>query len=277
MNNAASAVVKSADGHAYDIFGAYVRSAAPSFILLKTNARNVPHLDAPARVDVAEGAPVAIVLSGNAPNTLLEGTVTKRKRDETGEWLKFEPAPPDTALGAPVIDENGAVIGIVAQREDTAAPAIYRSTGGNNPFLAQTAAPVKSPAPEKAAVAENTSAVAEATPTMESTLAPTPAEAPAARSVAPPATPGKVVAHAGRLVYAPAPRYPQTLAWIGWDRRGAGVYRLTFNSQGEARDVQVTHSTGNAIMDRAAVETLRSWRAQPGKEWSLTVPVDFKQ
>src|SRR5207248_357300 len=43
MNNAASAIVKSADGRAYDIFGTYVRSSAPNFILLKTNAHDVPN------------------------------------------------------------------------------------------------------------------------------------------------------------------------------------------------------------------------------------------
>jgi TonB family protein len=261
MNNAASAIVKSADGRAYDIFGTYVRSSAPDFILLKTNARNVPNLDDfPAAATVPDGAAAAVVLSSasNAPSSLLEGKITGRKSDSGGEWLNFEPSPPKTALGAPVIDENGAIIGIVARHNEM--NAVFRY-GDATSALTVEASPEDTPMPEV------------------STMIASPAEgvtrtAPLPRASASP----KVSLHRGRkLLYAPAPHYPQKRAWTNWNLRGSGIYRVTFNAQGEANEVEVTRSSGDAVMDNEAVQTLRSWQAEPGQGWSLTVPVTFQQ
>lgn len=267
MNNAASAIVKSADGRAYDIFGTYVRSAAPNFILLKTNAHDVPYLNSPAAVQVREGAPAAIVLSsvGNAQTSMIEGQITARKSEDAGEWLTFEPPPSKSALGAPVIDETGAIIGIVAQRNEASLPAVFRSTGETNPVVAQT----EEVSPPGVSAAESSPAE----------IPISPAEGPDATTPSPPPnrTPAKTTGRRGRLIYTPAPRYPQSLAWTRWNMRRSGTYRLTFNAQGEATNVEVARSAGHPAMDKEAVSTLRSWRCEPGSQWSLVVPITFKQ
>jgi hypothetical protein len=78
MNNAASAMAKAADGRVYDIRGTYLRSTAPTFIVLKTKAKNVPHLDTGAAATVPDGARAAVVLAANTQPSLLEGRIGGR-------------------------------------------------------------------------------------------------------------------------------------------------------------------------------------------------------
>ena len=264
MNNATTAIVKSADGHAYDIFGTYVRSTAPNLVSLKTNAHDVPFLTAPAALQVPDGTAAAVVLSaaGSVPSSLIEGRITGRKSDREGEWLAFEPAPPKSALGAPVIDATGAVIGVLAQRDGANTPAVFRFTGGNVPAVAQGA---EASPPESSPVEAAPSPPAEGPPPR---ARPTP---PVTGAVKPP------VSTRGKIIYHPAPVYPVTLAWFHLDLRATANYRITFNPQGEATDVQIAHSSGHPLMDKAALEMLRTWRAEPAaQEWSIVVPVRFK-
>jgi TonB family protein len=313
MNNAASAVVKGGDGHAYDTLGTYVRSSSPNFIFLKTNARNVPHLQNPeATAEVADGAPAAIVLSASdaGPAPFIEGRIAGHKNDEDGEWLAFDPSPPKSALGAPVVDVRGAIVGIVAQRNGKDNPAIFRYTGTPSVVAAEVARTEEGSAtsPAEGPPEENTPP--------EISSAPKPASSPPAMDAphlaeidlnklqpepitpAPAATAGKFFirmnpnwhihsrdrpqtpspqtstgenASAGKLVYTPLPRYR-----LGGNTKRGGDYRLTFNAQGNVTNVEVARSAGSSALDNAAIGTLRSWRAEPGREWSVIVPVTFR-
>jgi protein TonB len=300
MNNAASAVAKSVEGKAYDIFGTYVRSTAPNFIVLKTNAHNVPHLDAGAAATVFDGAHAAVVLGSNSQPSLLEGRISGRKVDVTGEWLTFAPPLPKTAVGAPAIDEKGALIGVVAQHGDKGAPMIFHAGPGTS-TVAIAPEPVHTPE----TWSEETRA--ESTPwvQLERSTPPPMEKNPqrvaevdlnklqAERNTPPPTPSGFFIRmnpnwhiHArdrpqppgaeriGKLVYTPAPQY-STRPTQGSKVAGTGSYRLTFNSEGKVTDVQVTRSAGSNTLDDAAVATLRNWRAEPGGNWRVTVPINF--
>jgi protein TonB len=317
MNNAASAMAKGADGRVYDIRGTYVRSTAPNFIVLKTKARNVPHLDAVAARTVPDGARAAVVLAANTQPSLVEGRISGRKPDAIGEWLTFVPDLPKATIGAPVIDEKGELIGVVAQRGDRGAPAIFRANAGASAVVAQIA-PEPIPTPEtmpeewaaetrpspeaaersKSKVARSDRAVTPA-PVPESQraaevdlnkLQPEPINPEItprgffirmnpnwhihARDRPQPAGSADGAAFAGKLIYKPAPQF---LSKSGDKSKasGSGSYRLLFNSEGRVTDVQVARSAGSSLLDDAAISTLRGWRAEPGRAWTVVVPVNF--
>lgn len=320
MNNAASALAKSADGEVYEIQGTYVRSTSPDFIILKTKAQNVPYLNVGAAAAVPDGARVGIVLNANTQPSLMEGKISGRKADGAGEWLTFAPELPKTTAGAPAIDEHGALVGVVAQRGDKAAPAIFHASAGTNAVVAQIA-PIPAPeaSPEDSLVeSAPPEMVASATPEVQRAATPTkPRPSPPPSQTAEidmnrlqpeqPVSPDKTPegfflrmnpnwhihekdrphsvrgassrtaggARSGRLVHTPAPRNPGK-KMTNSSEGGTGSYRLTFNDQGKVTDVQVVRSAGWSSLDSAAITTLRSWRAEAGRGWSVVVPVTFK-
>jgi TonB family protein len=77
------------------------------------------------------------------------------------------------------------------------------------------------------------------------------------------------------IVYAPAPSFPSE----GRVRPGeprSGRFRLSFDTKGKVRNIQIIHSTGDALLDQAAISGLRQWKSTPGVEWSAAVPVTFQ-
>jgi len=76
-----------------------------------------------------------------------------------------------------------------------------------------------------------------------------------------------------RLTYAPAPAFPPN-AQPGLS--GTGRFRLTFDAEGNVTNVQVIQSTGNQLLDQAAIQTLRQWRSAPSQGWATTVPITFQ-
>jgi TonB family protein len=82
---------------------------------------------------------------------------------------------------------------------------------------------------------------------------------------------------ARRVVYNPAPKYPFEARSIRiGPNRGNGKYRVTFGTNGMVKNVQVIESTGQPILDQAALDGLRQWRAEPGaNDWTVLVPVTF--
>jgi TonB family protein len=59
--------------------------------------------------------------------------------------------------------------------------------------------------------------------------------------------------------------------------QGSGSFRVLFDANGRAVAVETLRSTGNSSLDEAAVSALHEWRSEPGREWSLVVPITFKQ
>ncbi|HYS96604.1 MAG TPA: energy transducer TonB, partial [Chthoniobacterales bacterium] len=78
--------------------------------------------------------------------------------------------------------------------------------------------------------------------------------------------------------YNPAPQYPyQTRLLRSGPTTGSGKFRVTFDANGQVKNVQVIESTGQGLLDSAAVDALRQWRAEPGAhEWNVLVPVTFQ-
>src|SRR5206468_1582176 len=92
------------------------------------------------------------------------------------------------------------------------------------------------------------------------------------------ATPTPPPRVARRVLSNPAPRYPAEARSIRvGPTRGSGKYRVTFDANGAVKNVQVIQSTGQPILDRAAVDGLRQWKAEPGPgDWTVLVPITFQ-
>jgi periplasmic protein TonB len=75
------------------------------------------------------------------------------------------------------------------------------------------------------------------------------------------------------MLSAPRPAYPYEA------RRshivGSGKFLIHFDSSGNATDVEVTQSTGNAILDQVTTSTFRRWRCKPGIYSKVYVPITF--
>ncbi|HJT44811.1 MAG TPA: TonB family protein, partial [Chthoniobacterales bacterium] len=149
---------------------------------------------------------------------------------------------PSDATGAPVIDANGDVVGVV-------------TAGGKNDIQ-----PSGQLEPLLMAIKSNSGAKWAAAPVESPSATPTPKGAPR------------------RVLYNPAPKYPFEARSIRvGPNRGNGKYRVTFGTNGTVRNVQVVQSTGQPILDNAALEGLRQWRAEPGaSDWTVLVPITFQ-
>jgi TonB family protein len=170
------------------------------------------------------------------------GTITSLGSDPKKDGFQISGSIPNDAGGAPVVDAEGEVVGIATKDG-------LRPSGLLDPLLAQAksagtgrwaAAPVESP-----------------------TVSPTP-------------TPK--FARNPRVLYNPAPRYPyQARLLRSGPTTGSGKFRLTFDTNGQVKNVQVIESTGQGLLDSAAIDALRHWRAEPGAhEWTVMVPITFQ-
>ena len=143
---------------------------------------------------------------------------------------------PVSAVGSPVVTENGEVVGVViAAGEKTGA----RSFSAVESLLSRVAADTHARWP----------ATAETQPTPKATPKP-------------------------RLVYAPAPAFPPGVSQGGVS--GTGRFRLSFDPNGNVTNVQVIRSTGNPYFDQSAIKTFQQWKSAPGQGGSVTVPVTFQ-
>ena len=76
-----------------------------------------------------------------------------------------------------------------------------------------------------------------------------------------------------RPVYSPAPILPEQARLK--HLAGSGIFTLYLWSDGRVRHVAVTRSTGHAILDKAAVDTLSKWRYGPRSAATVAVPITF--
>src|SRR5882724_6551052 len=250
MAGGVNAVAKAADGAIYNVSGALAQTPAQNLVLLKADTTRASPFLAPSATALPDiGGTVAVVLSPleRANSVVLEEKISGRFSDEAGEWFDATPALPKTSAGAPVIDHRGEVIGIVSFR------------AGNNSC---TIRPAATAGTLLAQVSSNVVATWQTLRTPTATRSPTPAKTPLRGS---------------KLIYAPVPRYPaDARQWRG-GVQGSGSFRVLFDATGHAVAVQTLHSTGNSSLDEAAVSALHEWRSEPGREWSLVVPITFKQ
>src|SRR4030095_10344007 len=79
-----------------------------------------------------------------------------------------------------------------------------------------------------------------------------------------------------KLIYSPAPAYPSSMRGSYAAAKGTGRFRLTFDATGQVKNIVILRSTQNGALDQAAGEALRRWKAAPGEEWTLNVPITFQ-
>lgn len=76
------------------------------------------------------------------------------------------------------------------------------------------------------------------------------------------------------------PAYPLTARRRGIE--GTVLLRVEINAEGRCQHVRVKRSSGHAVLDRAAVDTVRQWRFVPARRGSdavtatVQVPITFK-
>jgi TonB family protein len=251
MEGAANAIVKTSDNRIHNVSGILAELPADDLALLNMETKDrVPSITPNTVAMVDEGAPVAVVQSlvGRSKVPVQEAAIRSKHKDAKGEWLELSSAVPGDGMGAPVINANGDVIGLVTYGPGSP-PVVVRTSATLNALLAR--APVEGPGKW----------LVEATP-------PSPAEGPLRKIPLAQNPDGRQ----SKLVFSPAPPYPNSAGMV----KGSGRFRLSFDANGQVKRIMILKSTSNGILDRAAIDTLRRWKASPGQEWELNVPITFQ-
>jgi TonB family protein len=240
IEGAANAVAKTADDAIYYVSGVLASSTKLDLAILNAEAKKkVPYLLWSENAKPNVGTPVFVIGSAlsGKEGAPLEATISSAGSDQNPNELRLTASATQFPPGAPVIDESGKVLGIVVM------PAEKNATSS----VVRPATAAKTVA---AQIAANTTA-----------------RWPAAR---PSPTPR------ARLVYTPKPTYPLEARFRDGVAR-TGRYRVSFDATGAAKNVQVVTSTGSDILDRAAINGLQQWKAEPGRSESFViVPLTFQ-
>jgi TonB family protein len=237
IEGAVNAVAKTADGGIYNVTGVLTVSKSADLAVLKAEIKPqklLRFLDLNKTGELSVGAKVAVVGSALAGNegTAREMAVTGQSSDR----LELAGATAGSSVGAPVVNENGDVIGVVTSAGEKT---IARPIAALDSVLSRVTADTQARWPQ----------VAGATSTPHATPKP-------------------------RLLYAPAPSFPPGQSLPG--QSGTGRFRLTFDPQGNVTNIQIVTSTGNPYFDQSAIKTLRQWKSAPSQGWQATVPITFK-
>lgn len=248
-------VAKMGDGTICNVTGILASSTTLDLALLKAEVKRVPFLplDKAGKTDI--GTRVVVIGSALAggEGTPVEGTIYVKQGDRRGDRLGIVAPIPASAIGSPVVDGSGGVLGIVIARNEKGEGLDFvQPSSVVQTFLAQIT-------PETAA---RWPAIAETRPSPR----PTPKPGVAAR---------QQPARQPRLVYKPRPNYPFEARFHD-NAAHTGRFRLRFDADGNVREVQTVQSTGNDLLDRASTRALRQWRSEAGQEWSTMIPITFE-
>ena len=237
-----NAIANTADKKIHNVVGVLMESPELDLAVLKADAKPVPFLplnkaaaalEPGTRVAIV-GSPVSRLKAGN-----LETKVAGKRSDDKREWLELSAPIPNDAIGSPVVNESGEVVGIVTEdRAKNPVTSGVLSSGVLQSFLAK--------------VEPN------ATPRWAG-ASPSPTKPPKRK---------------GKIVFNPPPNYPPE----AYDSaiKGTGHFRIVFGTDGHAKNVQIVSSTGAAVLDRAAMTAFQQWKSDPGPEWNIIVPVSFQ-
>lgn len=117
----------------------------------------------------------------------------------------------------------------------------------------------------------------EQTPPPQKQRPPTKPQAPikAPQQTGPPRPPGTLSAGAAKAaaISAPRPEYPYEAKRS--KITGSGVCVLSVDAGGSVTDASMASSTGNAILDNAAISAFRRWRFKPGSASRVRIPITF--
>ncbi|HME88391.1 MAG TPA: TonB family protein [Chthoniobacterales bacterium] len=241
----AYAVAKSPDGKIRNVTGVVASSQETDLAILRAETKTgVPFLPLEKTSESIAVNAWAVVIGSSLQHKeqpIAGGMITSRGADPKKDMFEIGGPIPNDATGAPVVDVDGEVVGIVT----TGGKNAIHPSGLLEPMLSQikpgttgrwTAAPIESSSPT-------------ATPDNKRL----------------------------KVTYNPAPKYPAAARYgFGGGARGSGRFRITFNPAGQVKNVQILQSTGSSELDSAAVEGLRTWKSEPGHEWGVIVPVTFE-
>lgn len=253
VEGALNGVAKAAGGKIYNVTGILAASAVDNLAVVKAEAKNVSFLSPTKATRDETGGHVAVVES--ALRTRVVGPLSEATMQSSpgSNSLQLTGTNLNSAAGAPVIDGRGDLIGIATADE-------------SGPTL-------KSVRPLSALTALIAGITANSTPRWSAAGSPTPSPA----SPKPTATPRPAAGRDARLLYAPTPRYP-TAARFSYKRvEGTGRYVVQFGANGLVTDVHTVQTAGSDALDNAALDTLRTWRAQPGLPSQRTIAIPFKK
>jgi serine protease Do len=253
------AVAKTSDGRIHNVNGILADAAPLDLAVLKAQPKQPVaffSLNKASSTDL--GTHVAIIGNPLTRKDLIiaHGTLSAKRSDQNGEAFELSTPIPTEALGAPAITENGEVVGVITHGAQGGSANILRATSALNSLLTQITPATKT----RWQLAGVPGSPAEG-PSPAKPKGPSPSPRPSAQS---------------RLVYSPAPGYPSAARHSSSPSKGSGRFRITFGPNGEVKNVSIVQSTQNAMLDQAAVETLRKWKAQPGPEWTANVPISFQ-
>ena len=241
IENGVNAVAKTGDGGIYNVAGIFASSAPLDLAILKADVKRVPFLPLSKNATTDVGARVGIVGSALAGSegAPREGAIAAKQTERQGDRLEIAMPMSASSPGSPVVNENAEVVGIMT------------SAGKKTVIWSAAALASLQSEIEPDATARWPGEVVEASPTPHSTPKP-------------------------QLVYAPQPDFPAD-AGIDSGTARSGSFRVTFDANGNAKNVQVIQSTGNALLDQTTITALGQWKSTRGREWFATVPITFQK
>lgn len=248
VQDAAYAVAKSPDGKIRNVAGVVASSPALDLAVLKAETKTgVPFLKLGKNAEL--NSPAAIVGSplGRREQPMTAVQIIGHEASAGGDSLVTSAPVSADASGSPVLDEKGEAVGIVAM------------------IAQESNAPNKPP-----------SIVVRPADAIASLLAQTRADSPARWAAAPNESPSPSPSVKGKVVYNPSPIYPERARSFNPPLAGSGRFRIVFDASGAARTVEVVHSTGQPMLDHAAIEAFQKWKSTPGHEWTLMIPITFQ-
>jgi TonB family protein len=237
LEGGVNAVAKTADGGIYNVDGVLTVSKSADLAVLKAEIKPQKLLRFLDLTKTGELSTGAKLAVVGSTLAGNEGTARETTiTAHSSDRLEIAGATTASSVGSPVVNENGDVVGIVTSAGEKT---IARSVAALDSVLSRVTADTQARWPQ----------IAQASPTPHATPKP-------------------------RMLYAPAPSFPPGQSLPG--QSGTGRFRLTFDPQGNVRDIRVVTSTGNPYFDQSAIKTLRQWKSAPSQGWQATVPVTFK-
>lgn len=239
--DAAYGVAKSSDGKIRNVTGVIDFSQQSGLAILRAETKvGVPFLPLQKTTESIAVNAWGVVIGNSLEHKeqpVAGGMIISLGADPKKDTFQIRGTIPSDAVGAPVVDANGEVVGVV-------------TAGGKNEIqpsgqLDHLLAAIK--------------------PGTIARWAAAPLESPTARVTR------RVIFNP-----APKYPYEARMIRYG-PNKGSGKYRVTFDANGRVKNVQTVESTGQPILDQTAVSGLRDWRAEPGGgDWTIIVPITFQ-
>jgi TonB family protein len=255
VEGAAKALLEMPSGAIKNVKGILASSPQSDLAVLKADVTGVPFAPIAKTPRIEAGKLVALVESKAAHRAepVSAAKVDSVRSDPAGDILQLSGAKVQVGAGSPVLDDHGEVIALVTTATEGAAAAA-RSIAALGPLLAQIQPKTAPSWPGQSP-------------------SPSPSSTPKPRQTSPAPQAGDA-----SIVYSPYPRYPAAARFsYSGPQGGTGQFLIKFGSDGAVTSAGIVKSTGNALLDQAALDALKSWRAQRGRPSQKIVPITFRR